>query len=417
METAHADYTTTVLIAGAGPAGASTAIFLAKEKISHIIIDKASFPRDKVCGDAISGKSLGMLRRITDDWEEKFVHNHKGSVSNGIRFVAPNGKSLDVPFSSKAQSNTINGFVSRRMEFDNNLVKQLDTAYTTFLPQTSLEAITETPEGLLVTVVQNGISKTIFTQLIVGAEGRSSMVAKKLAGHSMEPAHFSAGIRAYYQNVKGLHTEGFIELHFIKAVQPGYVWIFPLPNGACNVGVGMLSKSIAARKANLRQLMQDCINTHPQLKERFAGAVAEGPFEGWGLPLGSKKRKLSGNRFILTGDAASLIDPFTGEGIGNAMVSGLVASRTIAKAVAANEYSAALLSAYDAELYNKLWAELKLGHYLQTLSSKPALFNFVVSKALKSKSLRDTLTCMFENVNIRKQLTNPLFYLRILFNR
>lgn len=413
------DYITDILIAGAGPGGASTSIFLAKEKIPHLIIDKAVFPRDKVCGDALSAKSVGMLKRLTPQWQQLFVADTgKAVVSTGIQFIASDNTCLDIPFIlNNIEASDPPGFVSRRMNFDNTLVSLIDPQYATFLQNTVLESIEETKNGLIVTVQQQGTIQTIFTQMIVGAEGRGSIVAKKLAGHTMEPAHFSAGIRAYYKNVKGMHPQNFIELHFLKTVQPGYLWIFPLPDGSANVGVGMLSKSVAAKKVNLKQLMLDAIQHHPNLKNRFTGAVREGEIEGWGLPLGSKKRKLSGNRFLLTGDAGSLIDPFTGEGIGNAMVSGLVASRIIKKAAAANDYSAAILQQYDKDLYQKLWAELKLGHYLQLLTSKPRLFNFVIGKASRSKELRETISCMFENVNIRKKFTNPFFYLRILLNR
>jgi len=413
------DYITNVLIAGAGPGGASTSIFLAKERIPHMIIDKAVFPRDKVCGDALSAKSVGMLKRLTPHWQQLFVaDSSKAVVSTGIQFIASDNTCLDIPFIlNNIEASDPPGFVSRRMNFDNTLVSLIEPRYATFLQNTVLESIEETTDGLIVTIQQQGKVQTIFTQMIVGAEGRGSIVAKKMAGHSMEPAHFSAGIRAYYKNVKGMHPENFIELHFLKTVQPGYLWIFPLPDGSANVGVGMLSKSVAAKKVNLKQLMLDAIQHHPNLKNRFTGAVREGEIEGWGLPLGSKKRKLSGNRFLLTGDAGSLIDPFTGEGIGNAMVSGLVASRIIKKAAAANDYSAALLQQYDKDLYQKLWAELKLGHYLQRLTSKPRLFNFVIGKASRSKELRETISCMFENVNIRKKFTNPFFYLRILLNR
>jgi geranylgeranyl reductase family protein len=411
--------TTDVLIAGAGPGGASTSIFLSKENIPHIIIDKAVFPRDKICGDAFSAKSVGMLKRITADWQQYFLDdNNKAIVSSGIQFIASNNVVLDIPFALKNIDETNPpGFVSRRIDFDNTLSGLIDQRYATFLMDTSLEAIEEKEDGLLVTIKQKGEQKIIFTKMIVGAEGRSSIVAKKMAKHIMEPAHYSAGIRAYYKNVSGLHHNNYIELHFLKELQPGYLWIFPLPNGAANVGVGMLSKSISASKANLKQLMLDAIATHPNIKHRFTNAVIEGQIEGWGLPLGSKKRKLSGNRFLLTGDAGSLIDPFTGEGIGNAMVSGLVASRIIKKAIAANDFSAAVLQQYDRDLYKKLWTELKLSHYLQLLTSKPRLFNFVIGKASRSKELRETISCMFENVDIRKKFTNPLFYLKILFNR
>jgi geranylgeranyl reductase family protein len=412
-------FKTDVLIAGAGPGGASTSVFLAKEKINHIIIDKAVFPRDKICGDAFSGKSVGILKRITPAWQDYFLADkNKAVVSTGIQFTAPDNTCLDIPFLLKNTKEQIPaGFVSKRIDFDNTLAGLIDNQYATLLTDTLLEDIEEIEDGLLVTIKQHGERKLIFTKMIVGAEGRGSIVAKKMARHTMEPAHYSAGIRAYYKNVSGMHEQNYIELHFLKELQPGYLWIFPLPNGTVNVGVGMLSKSISLKKVNLKQLMLEAIKTHPTLKDRFVNATIEGPIEGWGLPLGSKKRKLSGNRFLLTGDAGSLIDPFTGEGIGNAMVSGLVASRVIKKAIDANDFSIHFLKQYDDELYTKLWTELKLSHYLQILSSKPRLFNFVVNKASRSKELKETISCMFENVDIRKKFMNPLFYLKILFNR
>ena len=413
------DFITDVLIAGAGPAGATTSIFLAKEKIKHIIIDKASFPRDKICGDALSGKAVGMLNRISPLWQQYFLSDDsKAIVSSGIQFIAPDTTCLDIPFQVKDDTQKgPTGFVSKRMDFDNSLFNLIDTSFAQIFTNTALESIEYTADGLVVTVLQENVPKTIFTKLIVGAEGRGSIVAKKLAKHKVEPDHYSAGIRAYYSNVSNMHPGNFIELHFLKEMQPGYFWIFPLPNGTANVGMGMLSSAVAEKKENLKQLMLDTIEKHPVIKERFTNATLQGKIEGWGLPLGSKKRDLSGNRFLLAGDAGSLIDPFTGEGIGNAMVAGLVASRQIKKALDANDFSAEFLKGYDKELYKKLWAELKLSHYLQILAGKPWLFNFVIGKASRSKELRETISCMFENVDIRKKFANPLFYLKILLNR
>ncbi len=413
------DYVTDVLIAGAGPGGASTSIFLAKEKVKHIIIDKAFFPRDKICGDALSGKTVGMLKRITPNWKTFFLNdNSRAITSEGIQFIAPDTTMLNIPFKLEAAATQDpTGFVSKRIDFDNSLVKLIAPEFATFFTGTILQKIEYSLGGVVATVQTDAGQKTIFAKIIVGAEGRGSIVARQLAHHKVEPEHYAAGIRGYYKNVAGMHNENFIELHFLKEVQPGYFWIFPLPDGAANVGLGMLSSKVSAKKVNLKQLMQDVIETHPVIKKRFTNASLQGKIEGWGLPLGSKKRLLSGKHFLLVGDAASLIDPFTGEGIGNAMVAGLVAARHIKKALVKNNFTKNFLGEYDDALYKKLWTELKLSHYLQVLSSKPALFNFVVAKASKSRELRDTISCMFENVDIRKKFTNPLFYLKILFNR
>src|SRR5437762_969777 len=84
---------------------------------------------------------------------------------------------------------------------------------------------------------------------------------------------------------------------FLKELLPGYLWIFPLPNGEAYVGVGMLSSEVSRRKINLRQLMMELIRSHPPISERFAEAEMVGELNGWGLPLGSKKRKISGDHF------------------------------------------------------------------------------------------------------------------------
>jgi flavin-dependent dehydrogenase len=213
-----------------------------------------------------------------------------------------------------------------------------------------------------------------------------------------------------------LHQQNFIELHFLEELLPGYFWIFPLPNGMANVGAGMLSHVVSKKRINLKEDMLKAIANNPNIKHRFKGARLEGKISGWGLPLGSKRRSISGDNFLLTGDAAALIDPFTGEGIGNAMYSGMLAAAHIQKAVAENNFSAGFNRAYDEAFYNRQWDELKLSHTMQKLVKYPWLFNFVVNKANKNKALRETISCMFEDLDLRAKLRNPLFYIKLLFN-
>jgi flavin-dependent dehydrogenase len=125
---------------------------------------------------------------------------------------------------------------------------------------------------------------------------------------------------------------------------------------------------------------------------------------------------LSGDGFILTGDAGSLIDPFTGEGIGNALYSGMMAAEWIQKSLASNRLDASFLIQYDEAFYERQWDELKLSHTMQKLCKYPWLFNFVVNKAHKNKALRETISCMFEDLDLRAKLRNPLFYFKLLLN-
>ena len=158
--------------------------------------------------------------------------------------------------------------------------------------------------------------------------------------------------------------------------------------------------------------MQHLISTYEPLRRRFSEAELSGPVRGYGLPLGSKKRILSGDGYMLLGDAGSLIDPFTGEGIGNAMICGLKAAETVEQCKM--EYSAAALTAYDESVYKRLWPELSLSKKMQELVKYPWLFNLVVNKAARSETLRETISCMFEDIDLRGRLKSPSFYFKVL---
>jgi geranylgeranyl reductase family protein len=410
---------TDIVIIGAGPAGCSTSLFLSKHKIPHTIIDKAIFPRDKVCGDALSGKTVYVLNQLDSSIIPSFDQQKNEFIESwGVKFVAPNGKAIDIPFKSDMSKEQLPpGFISKRVDFDNELFKRLDRTYANVIEGGEVLEIERTSEGVNIKYeFQQSQLSILNAQLIIGAEGDRSIVAKKLANLQKENDHYCAGIRAYYEGVEGMHNQNFIELHFLPEMLPGYFWIFPLPNGMANVGAGMLSSEVSKRKVNLKADMLKAIENNPNIRVRFKNAKIQGKIQGWGLPLGSKKRPVSGERFMLVGDAGSLIDPFTGEGIGNALYSGMMAANHISECVKQNRYDAAFLKEYDTAFYNRQWDELKLSHTMQRLCKFPWLFNFVVNKAHKNKTLRETISCMFEDLDLRAKLRNPLFYVKLLIN-
>jgi geranylgeranyl reductase family protein len=410
---------TDIVIVGAGPAGCATSLFLGQKGIPHTIIDKQTFPRDKICGDALSGKTVYVLNKLNPRIISDFASDEQSFIDSwGVKFVAPNGKSIDIPFKSdKSTSDLPPGFIAKRIDFDYELFKRLDTNFAQIHQQTELISINRTGKTFALQCKSpSGTIEINDVKLLIGAEGDRSVVAKQLTNIRKENNHYCAGIRAYYEGVTEMHNQNFIELHFLEELLPGYFWIFPLPNGQANVGAGMLSDTVSKKRINLKEDMLRAIANNPNIKHRFANATMIDKIHGWGLPLGSKKRQLCGDGFLLTGDAGSLIDPFTGEGIGNALYSGMMAADTIEDALKQNNYDHAFLKKYEIAFYDRQWDELKLSHTMQKLCKFPWLFNFVVNKAHKNKALRETISCMFEDLDLRAKLRNPFFYFKLLIN-
>lgn len=412
---------TQVIIVGGGPAGAGTSLYLSKAGIKHIVIEKAVFPRDKVCGDACSGKTAHVLRKLDPTWltDEIFQREHEYTPSHGIIFVAPNGKPLNIPFNpNRKPEDLAPGFTTPRMVFDNYLFEKIPSTYNEVYQGAKITNIDKGNNEVTVSFQQDGNNYKVTAPIIVGADGDKGIVRKTmLAGHLSDKA-YAVGLRAYYKGVKDLNNDNFIELHFLPELLPGYFWIFPMPNGMANVGVGILSDVVRKKKINLRERMLDAIKNNPNIKHRFEGAELTDKIQGWGLPMAMEQLPVSGDNFLLTGDAASLIDPFSGEGIGNALYSGMQAAEAIEVAVADSNYSRAKFEeAYDKVLYRRLGDEFKISATLQKLCRFPWLFNFVVNKANKSKSLSDTISCMFTDMDLRDKLRKPSFYAKILMNR
>lgn len=397
-----------VIIAGAGPGGIAAALSLSDSSLKVLLLEKGQFPRDKICGDALSGKVLDALRIIHPDFKKSLYQFPEKLETWGIRFFAPNKKALDIPFyTQRTQESLAPGFISKRIDFDYFLFKLVQEKDTIDIQQNfSLKQVERHGNDILVSDGKNSYK----TQMLLGADGAHSRVAKALGNLHLDKKHHSAGIRAYYQGVSGFNSENFIELHYLNDLLPGYFWIFPLPNGGANVGLGMLSQHVSKYKINLKDKLDELIDSQPQLKQRFTHAKRIGDIRGFGLPLGSKKRNISGDGFMLIGDAASLIDPFTGEGISNAMMSGILAAKWAQKCFQKQDFSSAFLTGYDEDVYRKLGKELKLSYQMQKLVRFPWLFNFIVNKANRNPSLRTMFTMMFENLDIRKELSKPSFY-------
>lgn len=411
-----------VIILGAGPAGCGASFFLTKGGVQHLVLEKDRFPRDKVCGDACSGKTAYVLRTANPAWlHEIFARTDEALPSTGITFVAPNGRGLDVHYPiANRPGEPAPGFTMRRLDFDNAIFEKIDAGRTaTVIQNATPRSINRTPDGKWeVKWMQDGKEETATADLIIGADGDKGISRKTLMQQGSPEKSYSVGLRAYYQGVTGFNEGRYLELIFLRDVLPGYLWIFPMTGGRANVGIGMLSEKVRAKKVNLREVMLRAIATNPSLAPRFQNAMLEGKIQGWGLPMCTGQDPLSGDGFMLTGDAASLIDPFSGEGIGYALYSGMLAANAAVAALEGGATDAVTLRGkYDKELWRRIGSELRISHTLQRLSAYPWLMNMVVNKSAKSPALRDTISSMFADISLRERLRKPGFYLDILMNR
>lgn len=396
-----------VIISGAGPAGSATALALANSGLKIALLDKSEFPRDKICGDALSVDVLNQLPMLSESLANDFREMSLKTEIPGIRIVSPGGSIVDLPFLYHGKP--MSGYVSKRTDFDALLqshAKALENVR--WMPYHEVKGAETDSDGVQVQTSQG----VITGKVVVAADGAQSRLARRIQPE-INRRHHSAGLRVYYRNVGQMHEKSFIELIFFKDVLPGYVWIFPLPEGRANVGIGILSETVVKKKLNLRAILEGLLTTHPDLKDRFRNAEAEETMKGFGLPLGTVHRAISAERVLLTGDAAGLIDPFSGEGIGNALRSGRKAAATIIEAFESGDFSAPSMQRYDREVFQAMGKEFKVSRALQRACKNPRLFDWIARKASDPywhAYLMDALTDMHK----KNRLTDPRLYLKML---
>jgi len=405
------------IIVGAGPSGSSAALFLSKLGKKALLLEKTHFPREKVCGDAFSGKSIGIARELGLLSE---FGRHPHAIIRGLKMISPNGKSVTVPFPN-AEGLDFAGYTLRRIHTDNIFLSSaLLDANVSVRQNFTVTGLVRDASGAVcgVSGKDTGSGKELVFKgrVIVGADGAASTISR-LAGLESQPiSHVFSAIRGYWDNVEGL-TEN-IELYFIDGVLPGYLWIFPMEGKRANVGLGILSNDLIARKKHPNAILLEALQNHPTIAPRFKNAKQDGRIGAWAIPNGSYVKQNTGNGWLLVGDAASLVDPFSGEGVGNALSSGKYAAQAISDAIEKNPGSSALLApslaGYSKSVDENLRPEMVDSYRLQRLSRSRFLLNMFIGKAASKPEFRQMIINMIFSDEEKKKTASPLFFLKLL---
>jgi flavin-dependent dehydrogenase len=311
--------------------------------------------------------------------------------------------------------------VCRREIFDNVLVEaaRRDVDVCEGWSVRGVVARGNTVSGVIVRDAE-GATHEIAARAVVGADGYNSAIARSLGLYRHDSTRWWVGTRAYY---RGLDVPArTVEIHYVDDILPGFLWFFPTGDGVVNVGLGMIHRTLKRSGRSIRDVHRAVVAS-PRFRERFAGAEELGDISGWHLPTPDAARAVSGPGFLLAGDAAGLVDPFSGEGIGNAMCSGEVAARTVADICSSTQagtpQEAAAFARYDATLWNALdKRELALHYRLRSLAKRRWIIDLLVGRAAERSDVLDWFVAMTDEhgaVERKRALTSPLTYLKLLF--
>jgi geranylgeranyl reductase family protein len=387
-----------VIVVGAGPAGCSAACFIAHKGYEVLLIDKAKFPRDKICGDGFSASSLAVLEKLG---ALEIVERSNPFRIDKVTVSSPNGTIVS------AKPPTVEGlrdygYVIPRKEFDYQFLQFAEgISKVTLLENIRVEELIY--DGLDVCGVRSK-NEMFIGKIIIGADGVHSTIAKILSLRNNNPKHRGLAMRAYFDNVENLNHE--IEIHYEESILPGYAWIFPTGEHTANVGVGVLTRF--ADPTGIRDLFYRFLERNNQARIKLTNAqMIENSLRGCPLPIGSFPSERSYRNVLLIGDAASFVDSLTGEGIYYALRSGEYAAEAVDSTISRSNRMERVGAIYEG-LWKKefKWKEFYTGYLLQSILNNTYLTNFAVNRASKSTKKAETLA----GVIAHKLPKRKLFY-------
>ena len=303
-----------LLVVGAGPAGIAAALRARDVGLAVTVVDKATFPRDKTCGDGLTASALRMLERLGVDVP---ALNGFASVHETV-LVSPSGREVSLSLPTDGEHSVI----VPRAELDAALVRRARQAGVEIREHTEVVGLVQQQPYVEVSCSDGS---NVETRYVVAADGHWSSVRRCCGSGSPPDLGTWHAFRQYFHSVNDNRQWVLFEPDLL----PGYAWVFPLADGRANVGLGVLRDADTTGK-QLGALWRDVLARPTMQRILGPDAAPEESVRAWPIPASYSADRLVDGRVLFAGDAAGVVDPMTGEGIAQALESGALAADAIA---------------------------------------------------------------------------------------
>jgi geranylgeranyl reductase family protein len=396
-------YDADVVVVGAGPAGSSAAYWLASAGLDVLLLEKATFPREKVCGDGLTPRGTRALLDMGID-----VSRDAGWLSNrGLRVIGGGLRlHLDWPTLTSLPSN---GLVRPRADLDSLLASHAVKAGAVLHERTAAtEPVFDRAGRVVGIAAKSGPDKrdaVYSAPVVLACDGVSGRLAQHLGLHRNDKRPMGVAVRRYYRSPRTHdgYLESWLELHDgtdDSRLLPGYGWIFGMGDGTVNVGLGVLNSSASFQKTDYRGMLTRWLDGTPEawgLRE----ANAVGPARGAGLPMGFNRTPHYTRGMLLVGDSGGAVNPFNGEGIPYAMESGKFAAEAVVDALARPDgpERERALRTYPARLATEWGGYYRLGSAFVKLIGQPAVMRVCTRHGLPHPALMRFVLKLLANLH------------------
>jgi geranylgeranyl reductase family protein len=370
-----------VLVVGAGPGGSAAAYHLASQGHDVLLVDKTTFPREKVCGDGLTPRGTRAVQRMGLDLTEPGF-----TRIEALRCYGTRGAVLDLPWPATRSFPAI-GAVRTRFDFDHLLLQRAEKVGVRVLQGT--EVVGPTLDAGWVTGAElegeHG-RQTVRARHVIAADGASSRFGQKAGVKRMPDRPVAAAARRYYRSPRPHEPviESFLTLWDGSGLLAGYGWVFPVGDGVFNVGVGILKSKRHSEEVSARRVMDSFVASLPPEWE-MGEESATSPLLSGPIPMGINRDPLAVPGLVLVGDAAGVTNPFNGEGIAYAMETGELAAEVIGDALDRNR--SALVSRYPSLVRERYAKYFLLGRNWMRMLGNPAFMRFAVDHGLSRRRL------------------------------